>query len=187
MCAAAVHEAPVVVATSGGGEDGGGSVGDTYECKQHGLLPREAFYSSSIRCKIHLCRACVAQRNKRYFEERQEVFVASECRRREAACSLSPSDAQCVLARFGNKCFVSGASHPLTLVRIDPAQPWGPLNAVPLKRCIARALNHTLSGDHAARCKSFVSEGTEGQGAAGTCTSTPSAHNNARNNKRQRT
>ena len=130
-------------------------MGDTYECKQHGLLPREAFYSSSIRCKIHLCRACVAQRNKRYFEERQEVFVASECRRRDGACKLSPSDVHFVLARFGNKCLLSGSSHRLTLVRIDPALPWGLANAVPLKRCIAKALNHILPDEHVARCKSL--------------------------------
>lgn len=128
-----------------------------WTCRRHGLLPRAAFHKSSITHRTKECKECISRRNAAYFAAAKSVFVASEVRARERARTgekefcFSAKDAEEVLLAFGNVCFLTGASHPLTIVRAFADRPLGVSNAVPVKRSIARLIGGVLPEEYRSR------------------------------------
>jgi hypothetical protein len=116
----------------------------TYACNTCGVLPRTCFQPSSLRKSLHKCRACMTERNKRYYRDRKEVFTCARVRRREK-CQLDPGVLRHILQLHGGRCIVTGEeSDALTLVRIDASRPLGLDNAAPVHSRVASAFNYVL-------------------------------------------
>ena len=124
----------------------------TWTCRKHGELPLERFTKSAL--QEHICKACVAERNRRHYKKRPEVYVASDARVREkkraavGSVLFSPEEAAAALHAFGKRCFLTGAEQPLTFIPIDGDLPLSVCNAVPVRRAVARLCGGVLPPKH---------------------------------------
>ena len=85
-------------------------------------LPKDASacVASRLAKRRVLCKACMSKRNRSYFASNRHVFLAGVSRR-ALGMRLPARTYSAVLAKYGNRCVMSGASGelvPLVLVRV---------------------------------------------------------------------
>ena len=113
-------------------------VADLWLCNACGLLPRTSFHESNLKKALHKCRRCTTEKNRLYHAANRDVLKM----RRHVPLKgvLRRADITGVLELHQRKCFITGLSGNLQLVKADPDGPLEMSNLVPILSKLARCL-----------------------------------------------